>query len=157
MLEKMPRKAIATVLAVGLGGLGLTGCGGSTEDGSWKVGVYCPDKAQVARVNGLNQNPELNGLSNTGDASFSVTCIEGVNESAPTGFELLSGTGTTLHEQPSPSDVITINYTWETGDGVFESGDNPAIQLNSATEKAPAAVVMNGISTVQGVSVGQER
>lgn len=154
MLERFPNKAtIAATVAFGLGTLGLAGCGSSTKEGTWKVGVECPAGAKVVHVDSLNQKPEINGLSGSGEANISVSCADNGSELEPTGFELLAGEGAIVDQASNPTDTITIDYDWKTSDG-FSGGDNPVINLLPATHNQHAALVIQGIDKVESVRVG---
>lgn len=153
MLERAPRRAIATALAIAAGGIGLAGCGSETKKDAWKVGVDCPAEAQQVHVNDLSQVGKLGSVANTGSASLAVTCQEGTKTVGPTGFELVSGEGTKIHQSPAPTDTITVKYSWETGDG-FSDGDDPSIEFHPATIKLPAEIYMSGIKDVEAVDIG---
>jgi len=146
MLERMhANKKVAAFLAIAAGGLSLSGCYDTKKD-TWKLGVACPSKKDIVRVNTLAQN--------VAGAVLPVTCLHDGTPVAPTGMELVSGKGQIVSPQIPHTADITIGYNYKTGDALTD-GDNPKITWSESKNHQSQVVVMDDVDKVTSVTVGR--
>lgn len=141
------KEGLALIAIAGLGATGLSGCGLSRQ-GSWELGVTCPEPGQKAQVNYVDQEHDYKG-----EAAVAISCSAGTVSEAPANIELLRGKGEApTPPQSRPGDkLLYIYYTYE--GGVFAPGSqrSPHIEgLSKITDTDTGQKL--GLVSIEGVS-----
>lgn len=141
------KEGLAIAAIAGLGAIGLSGCGLSNQ-GSWKVGIVCPQPTEKAQVNYIDLEHDFKG-----QAAVAVSCNQGTVTEAPTSMELLRGRGeSSPPPRIDPGDkIMHIYYTYE--GGIFAPGAQRSPNIDGfPTITDPDTGEELGLVSISGVS-----